>query len=390
MAVKKKKKKITFKKFFKYMGIFFAALLLLVFLINLITPTRSFSEKENRVLSSRPEISWAQISSGQFQEKFETYVNDQFVLRDFWVTFKANVDLILGKRESNGVYLGRKSYLMEAFKAPKQEDMDTTLQSMKKYRERYPDIEQVALIAPTSVSINAAYLPKSAPVDDQNAYIDQLQQSLTDSNIRFVDIRKSFKEHQKEDLYYHTDHHWTTLGAYYAFIALGKELGVDTGKYSYKSSVATEDFQGTLSAKTGFLSNKKEEILVYLPKDDAYPRSVINYVDEQKKSASFYATKNLLGRDKYSLFFDSNHAQVKISTTVDNTETLLIFKDSYANCLVPFLAPYYHKIIMIDPRYYYGNIDTLMESENVTQILYLYNANTFSGDTSLYITLDTE
>lgn len=390
MASKKIIKKNPFKKFFLFMGVFFIALLALVFLINLIIPNRSFSEKENRVLSGRPAISISQLTSGQFQKKYETYVNDQFLLRDFWVTLKATTDRALGKTESNGVFLGRKSYLMEAFHMPSKEDMNTTLKSMSSFQKRYEDIEQYALIAPTSVNILSAYLPANAPVEDQNAYLDQVKTRLNKAGIKFVDVRDTLNNHKTDDIYYHTDHHWTTQGAYYSFIVLGKELGLDTGLYSYKKSLVSESFQGTLSAKTGFLSGKKEELNVFLPKSDNIPKSVINYVDEQKKSASFYATKNLKGRDKYSLFFDSNHAQVKIRTTVDNTDTLLIFKDSYANCLVPFLAPYYHKIIMIDPRYYYGNIDTLIESENVTQILYLYNANTFSADTSLYITLDAE
>ena len=94
-------------------------------------------------------------------------------------------------------------------------------------------------------------------------------------------------------------------------------------------------------------------------------------------------------RDKYALFFGGNHAQIKISTPTETDNTLLVLKDSYANSFIPFLAQHYRKIIMIDPRYYFGDLEQLMQVENVQEILYLYNANTFFTDTSLELALTT-
>lgn len=82
-----------------------------------------------------------------------------------------------------------------------------------------------------------------------------------------------------------------------------------------------------------------------------------------------------------------NHAQIKISTPTESNNTLLVLKDSYANSFVPFLAQHYRKIIMIDPRYYYGDLEQLLQVENVQEVLYLYNANTFFADTSLELAL---
>ncbi len=385
------KKKISYKIFFVFMGLVFALLLLLMFLMNVISPTHSFSEKENRVLTQRPAPSVSRIVSGKYEKDYESYVNDQFIFRDLWITVKAGTDRLLGKNESNGVYLGKKSYLMEAFHTPDESQQDATLSAMASFAKKHSDLKQFALIAPTSVSTLKQYLPANAPVDDQSAYLDELSSFFDQNGISFVDVRNVLKDNIKEGLYYHTDHHWTTQGAYYAFTILGKSLALDTDKYTYKSSPASYHFQGMLSAKTGFLSNKQEELDVFLPEDaDNYPESVINYVEEQTKSASFYDVQSLEGRDKYSVFFGGNHAEVKITTNTDSDDTLLIFKDSYANCLVPFLAPYYKKIVMIDPRYYFGDIENLIEAEGVSQILYLYNANTFSEDTSLNITLSEE
>ena len=136
-------------------------------------------------------------------------------------------------------------------------------------------------------------------------------------------------------------------------------------------------------------AEEKDEIDVFLPTGDQALSSVVNYVDEQKKSASFYDTEKLEPRDKYALFFGGNHAQIKISTPTETDNTLLVLKDSYANSFIPFLAQHYRKIIMIDPRYYFGDLEQLMQAENVQEILYLYIANTFFTDTSLELALTT-
>ena len=206
----------------------------------------------------------------------------------------------------------------------------------------------------------------------------------------FIDVRDTFKDHKMEDLYYHTDHHWTIQGAYYAYLQAAKTLEIDTSADTYDKAPVTRSFQGTLSAKSGFRSGEKDEIDVFLPTGENVLASVINYVDEQKKSASFYDTDKLDTRDKYALFFGGNHAQVKISTPTETDNTLLVLKDSYANSFVPFLAQHYRKIVMVDPRYYYGDLEQLIQVENVQEILYLYNANTFFADTSLELALSNE
>ena len=377
-------KKRNYKYFFHYMGVAFFLILLLVFLINILTPDKSFSQKENRVLSSKPELNLSQITSGKFSPKYETYVNDQFPLRDTWVTLKAGCDRLMGKTEENGVYLGKDGYLMEAFNPPPQKQLDSTLTAMTDFAQSHSNIKQYALIAPNAVNILEEKLPFAAPAIDQNPYIDTVKDTLNEAGLTFIDVRDALSEHKDEGIYYQTDHHWTTQGAWFAFNETAKIMEIDASSLEYESVPVSESFQGTLSAKSGFRSGKKEELSVFLPTGDA-PSSVVNYVNEQKKSGSFYVTEQLKVRDKYALFFNGSHPQVKISTPVKENRTLLILKDSYANCFVPFLAPHYRNIIMVDPRYYYGDLEKLIQVENVQEILYL-----FFSDTSLELTLSTQ
>lgn len=382
-----KKSLRNYRLFFHRLGLLFFLLPVIVLVSSIILPDTGFSEKENRILASRPALKLDQIISGGYEKQFETYENDQFPLRDMWITLKATTDRLMGKVEENGVYLGKNGYLMEAFNAPSQTQYDATVNAMTSFAQKHSDLKQYALIAPNSVNILKSNLPAFAPADDQNPWIDKLKDSLTSAGVTFIDIRDTFTDHKAEDLYYHTDHHWTTLGAYYAYLQAAAVMGIDTSSDSYDKAPVSQTFKGTLSAKSGFRSGETDELDVFLPNGDNTLSSVVNYVDEQKKLASFYDTSKLNTRDKYALFFGGNHAQIKISTPTESNNTLLVLKDSYANSFVPFLAQHYRKIIMIDPRYYYGDLEQLLQVENVQEVLYLYNANTFFADTSLELAL---
>lgn len=382
-----KKSLRNYRLFFHRLGLLFFLLLIIVLVSSIILPDTGFSEKENRVLASRPALKLDQLVSGGYEKQFETYENDQFPLRDMWITLKATTDRLMGKVEENGVYLGKNGYLMEGFNAPPQTQYDATVNAMTAFAQKHSDLKQYALIAPNSVNILKSKLPAFTPADDQNPWIDNLKDSLTSAGVAFIDIRDTFTDHKTEDLYYHTDHHWTTLGAYYAYLQAATVMGIDTSSDSYDKAPVSQTFKGTLSAKSGFRSGETDELDVFLPNGDNTLSSVVNYVDEQKKSASFYDTSKLNTRDKYALFFGGNHAQIKISTPTESNNTLLVLKDSYANSFIPFLAQHYRKIIMIDPRYYYGDLEQLLQVENVQEVLYLYNANTFFADTSLELAL---
>lgn len=125
-----KKSLRNYRLFFHRMGLLFLFIPLIVLILSIVLPDRGFSEKENRVLSSLPHLNGSQIASGGFEKQFETYENDQFPLRDLWITLKAGTDRLMGKVESNGVYVGKSGYLMEEFKAPDQTQYDATVKAM--------------------------------------------------------------------------------------------------------------------------------------------------------------------------------------------------------------------------------------------------------------------
>lgn len=381
-----KKKKHGYQYFFRLMGTVFLIVLMLVMVVNIISPNRDFSQKENRVLAARPEATLSRLASGRLARQYDTYVNDQFFGRDLWVSLKAASDRLLGRTDGNGVYLGKDGYLMEAFQPPSQARLNATVNSMTGFAARHPELRCYALIAPNAVNVLSDKLPASAPVKNQNPYLDASRDALEKAGITFIDVRNILTQHKGEGIYYRTDHHWTTQGAYFAYLEAAKSMNLDSASISYEKLPVSHAFQGTLSAKSGFRSREKEEMDVFLPRNSDLS-SVVSYVDQQQKSASFYSTKQLKRRDKYAMFFDGNHPKVVIRTPVEENRTLLVLKDSYANCFVPFLAQHYRTIVMVDPRYYYGDLEELIQVENIQEVLFLYNANTFFSDSSLELAL---
>lgn len=358
----------------------FGALLLIIVLANFIKRDQEFSDEENRVLAQKPELTWDSLMSGDYMTDFESYVSDQFFARNQWISLKLYEDIILGKKESNGVYLGKKGYLLEKPDDPSWEDIEANMAAVSDLAGRYPEVSTYMCLVPNSFYIMEDKLPAQAPVRDQEADMKQIR-SLMGEAVHDINVTDTLKKHSDEEIYYKTDHHWTSLGAYYAFGTVAESMGLQNVETEYDIHTVASDFQGTLASKSGY-HRSKDSVQVY-EAANIEPEYIVNYVEENEKSTSIYDSESLKEKDKYTVFFGGNHARVDISTTQPERKNLLIFKDSYANCFVQFLLPYYQNIIIIDARYFYDNVDSLIQNYSVTDILFLYNVNTFVTDNSL-------
>ncbi len=341
---------------------------------------KKYSERENRSLAQKPELSIENIVDGSFMADTESYVADQFPFRDRWITLKTISEQALGKKESNGVYKGKKKYLMEDIAVPEPDNLSANIDAINKLAKSN-EVNTYMVLAPNAANTLSEYLPKLAPVANQNEQMNEMSGRLCD-DIKWIDIRDTLSGHTDEQLYYYTDHHWTTLGAYYAFQQVKEKMNLEGDTVEYESTSVCNDFVGTLASKSGFVPKMQDTIEIYVPTNSKV-QYVVAYVEEQIKTTSVYDTSKLENNDKYEVFFGGNHPEIKINTTSQSDNVLMVIKDSYANCFIPFLIPYYKEIIIIDPRYYYGNISDKITSEGVTDVLLLYNANTFFEDNSI-------
>lgn len=360
-------------------GKIFILSLLLVMIVNLILPDKETSDEENRVLQSAPEISLTSVMTGDFMEQWESYLSDQFAGRNIWRGLKVSLDRLGGSRMENGVYIGKDGQLLEDIALPDEEQYSANIEAVKNFAETYSDIPVTVMLVPDAASILSGSLPAFASVEDQRQMFSMVQRGLGDS-VNWVDAYSVLNSHKTEKLYYKTDLHWTTQAAFYVFREAAAGLGIE-GDVSddYVSYTVTDSFNGVLASKSGVGLNEKESIEIYAPAsgdDDV----VVNYVDEAKKTSSLYDSSKLETRDKYAVFLGGNTSVMDIRTVSPSGKRLLVVKDSFANCFIPFLTPHYREIVVVDPRYYSGTMRDIMDAYRITDTLILYSGNTFFTD----------
>ncbi|HIV80981.1 MAG TPA: hypothetical protein IAB13_08510 [Candidatus Avanaerovorax faecigallinarum] len=367
------------------MGTIFLVILMAVFIANIIIPDKKNSDEENRVLQQLPSFSVSAYKEGRFESKIEDYASDQFMLRNGFIRLKTAADTALGGLESNGVYRCRDSYLMEDITVPTKDVKESNTSALTAFKEANPDLKMYFLLAPNAANILSDKLPVAVSTANQNKYMDDFFETVESLGITPIDVRDTFKEAKKDtQLYYRTDHHWTTDGAYLAFEQVNSVMDLKN-KVTYTDYAVKNDFRGTLASKSGFVNGMDDAIKIYLPAEDSegYENSVIYYSDTKEKTTQFYQVDSLDTKDAYTVFGGSNHPMYTVRTPLDTDRHLLLIKDSYANSMVPFLSQCFSEIVVVDPRYFYDNIQDIISSESITDVLFLYNANTFFADMSL-------
>ena len=366
---------------------FFVVFVVLLSVASLLKPDVEFSEEENRILAKAPKISLQELKSGDFMEGAEDYATDQFLLRNFWIRVKVRADLLLGKREFNGVYLGSDKYLIQALSEPDKKNVKENLKAIDTFAKDNEALNVHMMIVPNAAYILQNRLPLGAPTRDQSADLKWIREQLGEE-VGFIDVTRALKQHAKESIYYKTDHHWTSLGAKIGFEAAAENLGIMDPVTAYDVYTVSTDFSGTLASVSGY-HGAEDVIEVYAPKNMEIEYLVTNS-DSNEKLPTIYDKSALDRKDQYQVFFGGNYALTDIVTANDVDQRLLIFKDSYANCFIQFLLPYYNEIVMVDPRYYYENVQTLIDNKRITDVLFLYNMDTFMTDRSLADVLVTE
>ena len=375
------------RKFYKFFGILFAVLLFGLAVITALLPDRGYSASEKRSLAKFPPFSLASVADGTFMNGIEDWAADQFPLRDKLMQAKSEISIALGAIRSQDVYRCSDGALMEVFSMPANEVINSQTEAIIDFAGRYPDADIYFCLVPTAISVLENKLPDAALTDDQNLYLDRMTGMLSDVST-FVDLREVLAANKDyTQLYYRTDHHWTTDAAYLAWEELYEAMGL-TSSVAYTSGIVCNDFAGSLLSASGFPAEQWDSIKIYMP--DTPPLYTVTYDTEKRMTASVYCPEHLDSDDPYQVFFGGNYPKLTIKTAADTDRKLLIFKDSYANCLIPFLIPDFAQITVIDARYYYDDLDMEMLSAGYTDVLFLYNVNTLAEDSCLMPVLKNE
>ena len=360
-------------------GVIFMVLLLGLAGKEALSHQRTYSPVEKRELQTRPEISITKVLDGRFQKKYESYLRDQFPGRDHWVSFQTDMELFMGKNEIHNVYIGKNHYLLEHYteKEFDPQQISKNLQALEKFVGKAKQNADVhVMMVPTKSWVLREKLPAFAPHYKEQKFYDALQQKLEKEDV-LISVEPVLDAHKEEEIYYRTDHHWTTLGAWYAYEQYTKAGGGDLQRAQGKKKFRciSKDFYGTTYAKINY-ARQADKIEIYEPADKL--RVVYNM--GEKKTKTLYDVSFLKTADQYSVFTGGNQAVLEITGGIKNGKTLLLIKDSFANSILPFLAEDYEKLVVVDLRQLNVSGDRLFEMFSPTDILILYNSAQFAQD----------
>ncbi len=349
---------------------------------SMLVKDRDFSDNENRVLQQRPEFTSERLFDGTFTKEYEAYITDQFIGRDQWIALKVYAEKALQKKGINGVYFGKDGYLIQTHEADKvdAELVNKNVGRLQQFVSKYKGTKNVyAMIVPTASSVLKDKIPAYAQEYDQQTLISQIGDAIGKDHL--IEVGDVLGQHKEEYIFYRTDHHWTSLGAYYAYVEACGKLGITPIPQSeFTKTEVTKEFLGTTYSKVN-IKTTPDTITLYEQATKPSYHVALNHDKEQLEGLFDY--KKLEQKDKYPVFLGGNNAYVEITGGEKNGKTLLVVKDSFAHTLVPFLAPHYEKIIMIDYRYFNESTEQLVEKEAVTDILVLYNTMNFVEDRNL-------
>ncbi len=396
----------------KVISIFFILIILLGSTTVWFSPKKEFSKTENRRLQKAPAFSLKRLLDGDFIKEFETFTTDQFPARDRWVALKSYGDIAIGKKDNGKVYFGNKMLFSTDTVDEKQQRKNAELLEIifNNIKQTSPDTEISMMVAPMSPDIYPENLPKYASLPDI-IQVDKIFEPMAERcGVKYLKTYEEIKKAKKNKklLYYRTDHHWTSEGARVAAEVFRTANGFYENNYSdYNISIASNKFYGTHQSKTNLKNIPMDVILRYDKKGMPYFK--LKRIEPGAKEAdeyeSLYFDKFLKKKDKYSYFLGGNSARVDIFNGIGVTDesgtdghevnfgkpvigenkgrTLLLIRDSFANCFIPFVAGDFDRIIAIDFRYFRGSLKQLVANEKITDVLVLYNMMQISSDRNL-------
>lgn len=370
---------------------FAPAVLFIAFIFGLaiwfvVNPKADYSSSEKRYLQQFPETSVDTVLSGEFSEKFETYFADHFPQRNMWVGLNSYYNLGIGLNGRNGVYNSADGYLINV-PVDKENYVRKNIRVLAEFKEKIGDVPMTVMLAPSTGYIATDKLPLIHDSYNDDTYFAETAKTLGESGVNFVDLRETFKQKYAEgvQLYYCTDHHWTTDGAYEGYVKLCEKLGVQPADKDSFAKTAYGGFYGTTYSTSGYWLTKPDSITVYDNQENTDKNITVKISEDGKDNhyGSMFFYNHIGEDDKYPVFLDGNHALTEIQNKNAKNGTIVVIKDSFSHSLAPFLAENYSKVVLVDLRYYKQSVSDLIKKEKPEQVVALYGIDNLATDTDI-------
>lgn len=352
--------------------------------LDILTPDRERSELENTRLKQKPKFSFSSLMKNEWTAQYGEYVKDQVAFRDGWIDLHSRSELMLLLKAENGKKLLGKQHMlfnkMFALTDSETTQLPKNIDTITKFAKRHAG-HTTLLIVPSASVVYSENLPFHSPMLDENALLDDIFAAVGGS-ASVIDMRPIFAEHKEDYLYYRTDHHWTSHGAYLAYQEFCRQQDLTPFDPAAHQAEVVKDFYGTSYAACRNWNAVPDEITYYpLPNQQTIWNVVGENQFEEASTGSMYDITAFDTYDKYAAFL---HGNPGYSTIKGNGKgSILVIKDSYANCFIPYLTENFEKIGVVDLRFFSYGIDNLMQNENYEQALILYNFQSFKSESKL-------
>ncbi|MFJ7978067.1 DHHW family protein [Peribacillus sp. NPDC096379] len=363
----------------------FVSTMFLIALLFFLLPHQRFSELENRYLQAAPHLTWDNLISKKYAEEAEGFVTDHFPFRDKWLWIKSTAEKYRLQQENHGIYKGNDGYLFEKFLKPDYTKVQQYVEAVNQFASNHPGAKMTFMLAPTSVGLYPERLPWLAPSYPQKK-VNQYIEAHLRNKINFMNGFDFLEPHATEPIYYRTDHHWSTYGAYLAYVAYAEHKGWHPlSQKKFLIETVSDSFLGSYHTRSQFNGLTPDTIQVYIPR--APLKTEMYITDTDQTVTSIYDKSFLTKKDQYSYFLGGVHALMKLTTELApqqiEQDKLLVIKDSYAHNLIPFLTNHVSEIHVIDLRYYNGSITEYLSENGINDVLFLFNTATLVEDEAL-------
>ncbi len=417
----------------------FCAFILFFGIMFFVMPDKEYSETEKRPLKQAPSMTFSRIGEDLkrdlklmtmtetekkayiaelgdkylvFSDEIGDYYADQFPFRDQLRTVKAAVEIGMLKQENNDVlfvgnYLIKKDSVSGVtkdedgtFRDRTYEDAAETIKTnvhlLSGIEQSLPEgIDLRTAVAGRTVDAAKSKLPAVFPYEDTHAdvYWKAYSDQINADSVSAVELKEMLKAHFEngEYVYYKTDHHWTSLGAYYAYCEIIKSYGLEPYPIdSFTRETYTTSFIGTTYAKAGAAFGGADTIELFrFEGDEDYTTKIVKG-DKLTTLKGFYNKEKYRDiNDKYSVFIGSddtgdggNNAVTLVTKNGESRKKLILIKDSFGNSIVPFLARHFD-LVILDLRTSSEDFTGYLQDPDLAHILVLYNMETFMNDAKI-------
>lgn len=397
----------------------FCLLLTGIGLLSLLETKKSVSVDEKRKLTPLPGYNWPALKHGAYTDSLELYYADNFPWREHFLGTAFALEHARGmKSEEVSFYSTEKKpgqkapHLKQKAQAKDSGDDASLTAEVSKGLIIYNNMamqvfggsEKMAKSCAKSINTFAAALPPEvrtycmvAPTAGE-FYIPQSYRKMARSEkeniatiyanlnpgISPVDAISEMAEHTKEYLYFNTDHHWTALGAYYAYRATCEKMGIIPNEISAMPKKTIPGFLGSLYwlTRDPKLLERKDFVDYYQVPGQFTTRAYTKNNPNKPITTSLLAGY-ASGSNAYSVFLGGDYPLIQIKSNAESGRKLLIIKNSYGNPYAVFFVSHFDEVYVIDYRYYEKGVLPLIKEAGITDVLIAYGS--FSANTSWHI-----